>query len=70
MHNPKWLALETSTDLLSLAVARGPQTWTHTGPGGALTSTHMIPQTMALLAEAGLASVSYTHLTLPTIYSV
>lgn len=55
MHNPKWLALETSTDILSLAVARGPQTWTHTGPGGALTSTHMIPQTMALLAEAGLA---------------
>jgi len=37
MHNPKWLALETSTDILSLAVARGPQTWTHTGPGGALT---------------------------------
>jgi len=55
MHNNSWLALETSTDTLSLAVARGTQTWTHTSAGGALTSTHMIPQTLALLKEAGLA---------------
>ena len=55
MHTNQWLALETSTDTLSLAVARGPQTWTHTSAGGALTSTHMIPQTLALLKEAGLA---------------
>jgi tRNA threonylcarbamoyladenosine biosynthesis protein TsaB len=55
MHNNSWLALETSTDTLSLAVARGTQTWTHTSAGGALTSTHMIPQTLALLNEAGLA---------------
>ena len=55
MHHNQWLALETSTDTLSLAVARGTQTWTHTSPGGALTSTHMIPQTLALLKEAGLA---------------
>jgi tRNA threonylcarbamoyladenosine biosynthesis protein TsaB len=55
MHNNQWLALETSTDTLSLAVARGTQTWTHTSAGGALTSTHMIPQTLALLKEAGLA---------------
>ena len=55
MHNNQWLALETSTDTLSLAVARGTQTWTHTSPGGALTSTHMIPQTLALLKQAGLA---------------
>ena len=55
MHTNQWLALETSTDTLSLAVARGTQTWTHTGAGGALTSTHMIPQTLALLKEAGLA---------------
>ena len=54
MHNNQWLALETSTDTLSLAVARGTQTWTHTSAGGALTSTHMIPQTLALLKEAGL----------------
>lgn len=55
MHINQWLALETSTDTLSLAVARGTQTWTHTSAGGALTSTHMIPQTLALLKEAGLA---------------
>lgn len=55
MHTHQWLALETSTDTLSLAVARGTQTWTHTSAGGALTSTHMIPQTLALLQEAGLA---------------
>lgn len=55
MQSTHWLALETSTDTLSLAVARGTQTWTHTSAGGALTSTHMIPQTLALLKEAGLA---------------
>ena len=55
MHTNQWLALETSTDTLSLAVARSTQTWTHTSAGGALTSTHMIPQTLALLKEAGLA---------------
>ena len=55
MHTHSWLALETSTDTLSLAVARGTQTWTHTSAGGALTSTHMIPQTLALLKEAGVA---------------
>jgi len=55
MHTDHWLALETSTDTLSLAVARGTQTWTHTSAGGALTSTHMIPQTLALLKEAGVA---------------
>jgi len=55
MHTNQWLALETSTDTLSLAVSRGTHTWTHTSAGGALTSTHMIPQTLALLKEAGLA---------------
>jgi tRNA threonylcarbamoyladenosine biosynthesis protein TsaB len=55
MHHNSWLAIETSTDTLSLAVARGTQTWTHTSAGGALTSTHMIPQILALLKEAGLA---------------
>ena len=54
MHNNQWLALETSTDTLSLAVSRGTQTWSHTSAGGPLTSTHMIPQTLALLKEAGL----------------
>ena len=52
--NSKWLALETSTDTLSLAVARDGQLWTHTGAGGAQTSATMLPQTLALLAEANL----------------
>ena len=55
MHTNQWLALETSTDTLSLAVSRDTHTWTHTSAGGALTSTHMIPQTLALLKEAGVA---------------
>ena len=54
MDHHQWLALETSTDTLSLAVSRGAHTWTHTSAGGALTSTHMIPQTLALLKEADL----------------
>lgn len=54
MLNSKWLALETSTDTLSLAVARDGQVWSHTGAGGAHTSATMLPQTLALLAEAGL----------------
>ena len=49
MHHNQWLALETSTDTLSLAVSRGTHTWSHTGAGGARTSTHMIPQSLALL---------------------
>lgn len=55
MHTHSWLALETSTDTLSLAVARGSQTWAHTSAGGALTSAHMITQTLALLKQSGLA---------------
>ncbi len=54
MNLTQWLALETSTDTLSLAVSRGTRTWTHTSAGGALTSTHMIPQALALLREADL----------------
>lgn len=49
-----WLALETSTDTLSIAVARGAQTWRYNGAGAAQSSPNMIPQSMALLAEAGL----------------
>ena len=31
----RWLAFDTSTDVLSLAVARGDRVWTQTLPGGA-----------------------------------
>jgi tRNA threonylcarbamoyladenosine biosynthesis protein TsaB len=62
MDTYKWLALETSTDTLSLAVSQGAQQWTHTSAGGPQTSAHMIPQSMALLREAGL--------TLPDLHAV
>jgi tRNA threonylcarbamoyladenosine biosynthesis protein TsaB len=55
MHNKPWLALESSTDTLSLAVSRDAQTWAHTSAGGAQSSAQTLPQTLRLMAEAGLA---------------
>lgn len=53
------LAFDTSTDVMSVAVSRtraeGVQVWQHTAPGGALTSTTLIPAILALMREAGLA---------------
>ena len=49
-----WLALETSTDTLSLAVMRGDQAWTHTSAGGAQASAQTLPQIQTLMAHAGL----------------
>jgi tRNA threonylcarbamoyladenosine biosynthesis protein TsaB len=54
MHNKPWLALETSTDTLSLAVSRDAQTWAHTSAGGAQASAQTLPQILRLMAEAGL----------------
>jgi tRNA threonylcarbamoyladenosine biosynthesis protein TsaB len=54
MTSPSWLALETSTDTLSIAVARGAHTWRYNGAGAAQSSPSMIPQSLALLAEADL----------------
>ena len=48
----RWLAFDTSTDVLSLAVARGDQVWTQTLPGGAQASSGLIPAVLAMLAEA------------------
>ena len=48
----RWLAFDTSTDVLSLGVARADQVWTQTLPGGAQASSHLIPAVMAMLAEA------------------
>ncbi len=49
------LALDTSTDILSIAVARGSQRWLHSGAGGAQSSSQLLPAVRALMAEAGLA---------------
>lgn len=50
----KFLAFDTSTDRLSVALTDGARVWQHSGPGGALASTTLIPAILALLAEAGL----------------
>ena len=51
----KFLAFDTSTDRLSIAVTDGARVWQHSGPGGAQASTTLIPAIMALLAESGMA---------------
>ena len=50
----KFLAFDTSTDVMSIAVTDGARVWQHTGPGGAKSSTTLIPAILALLAESGL----------------
>lgn len=50
----KFLAFDTSTDVLSLALTDGKQTWRHEGAGGAQASAQLIPQALSLLTQAGL----------------
>ena len=50
----KYLAFDTSTDVMSIALTDGSQTWQHVGPGGAKASSTLIPVILALLAEAGM----------------
>lgn len=54
----RWLAFDTSTDVLSLAVARGAQVWSQTLPGGAQASAGLIPAVLAMLAEADMPLAS------------
>jgi tRNA threonylcarbamoyladenosine biosynthesis protein TsaB len=54
----RWLAFDTSTDVLSLGVARGDHVWTQTLPGGAQASSGLIPAVLALLAEADMPLAS------------
>lgn len=49
------LALDASTDTLSLAVTRGAQQWVSTSPGGAQASASALPLLLDLLRQAGLA---------------
>lgn len=50
----KFLAFDTSTEQMTVAVTDGERIWQHGGPGGAQASVTLIPAILALLAEAGL----------------
>ena len=49
-----FLAFDTSTDQLSVALTDGVQVWQRSGAGGATASLTLIPTILSLLAEAGL----------------
>ena len=51
----KLLAIDCSTERLSLALADGDQRWTHEDAGGAQASAALIPAIMGLLDEAQLS---------------
>jgi tRNA threonylcarbamoyladenosine biosynthesis protein TsaB len=56
MHTYKWLAIETSTDTLSLALAAThgstSEVWTHTSQGGAKSSQLVLPEIERLMEQA------------------
>lgn len=54
MPEPKLLAFDTSTDVLSVAVRHGDRIVAHSGVGGAQASSTLIPLIRRLLGEAGL----------------
>jgi len=56
LPNMNLLAFDTSTESMSIALQRRgqSQSWQHTSAGGALTSTHLIPEIQRLLAQAQL----------------
>lgn len=64
MHTYKWLAIETSTDMLSLAIAStqgdSSEVWTHTSQGGAKSSQLVLPEIVRLMDEA---QIRFTDLT-------
>ena len=50
-----FLAFDTSTDVMSIALTNGSRVWQHSGPGGAQASSHLIPAILRLLEQADLA---------------
>jgi tRNA threonylcarbamoyladenosine biosynthesis protein TsaB len=56
MHTYKWLAIETSSDMLSLAIALTQDdkshVWAHTSLGGAKSSQLVLPEIVRLMDEA------------------
>ena len=64
MHTYKWLAIETSTDILSLAIAStqgdSSEVWTHTSQGGAQSSQLVLPEIVRLMDGA---QIGFTDLT-------
>jgi tRNA threonylcarbamoyladenosine biosynthesis protein TsaB len=50
----KLLALDTSTEQLSIAVQSGDRVWCHRGAGGAQASSTLIPSVLAILTQANL----------------
>ena len=64
MHTFKWLAIETSTDMLSLAITStqgdSSEVWTHTSQGGAKSSQLVLPEIVRLMEEA---QIRFTDLT-------
>ncbi len=64
MHTYKWLAIETSTDMLSLALAAShgdtSVVWAHTSAGGAKSSQLVLPEIVRLMEDA---QIRFTDLT-------
>jgi len=64
MHTYKWLAIETSTELLSLAIASTQgdtsEVWTHTSEGGAKSSLLAVPEIVRLMERAHMGFADLT----------
>jgi tRNA threonylcarbamoyladenosine biosynthesis protein TsaB len=64
MHTYKWLAIETSTDMLSLAIASTQgdksQVWAYTSQGGAKSSQLALPEIVRLMDEAHMGFADLT----------
>ena len=58
----KFLAFDTSTDMMSVALSNGHQTWHHHGVGGPNASAQLIPSIHQLLAQAQLQLSDLTAL--------